>query len=48
MDNATNNDTFVGALEGLLKRRGISFPARQRRIRLVLFLVIILLISIVL
>jgi hypothetical protein len=41
MDNAANNDTFAVALaEGLRKRKiSGSFSARERRIRLVLFLV---------
>lgn len=33
MDNASNNDTFMQALEHDLLARGIAFDAKQRHIR---------------
>ena len=36
MDNASNNDTFMRALEHELHSRNIAFDAKQRRIRFVI------------
>jgi hypothetical protein len=33
MDNASNNDTFVSALQNTLFQRGIEFSASTQRIR---------------
>lgn len=33
MDNASNNDTFMEALERLLRRRKVKFNRSERQIR---------------
>jgi hypothetical protein len=35
MDNASNNDTFMSALQGTLLQRGIEFSGSTQRIRYV-------------
>jgi hypothetical protein len=35
MDNASNNDTFMSALQSILLQRGISFSESTQRIRYV-------------